>query len=277
MAIIRTNIDVNTDQYYYENQNQWGNHQYVTLENIIDNIMLLADDDSYFKHTKRFRCSILGKQGLKRIKLGIDSKPKAISFQLGNNKTFPYPRFMTDLIRISVLNDCNKLEVLKLNNSPIIQDYLQDENHELLYDETGEIIRAQDFNAEVGKCYRYACQKPEDICEGQKFNDSWVKDRRDGSYYIFSDDLVDRIIVIEFLSAGLMDLADCDILIHHSLELCITNWIKCHLLQSKRNVPVSEWMTYWDLYKLEHKNARRTLSPKITPEEILTSIQLRYR
>jgi hypothetical protein len=269
-------IDTNTDQYYYENSDEWGKNQNLTLENIIDNILLTSDDDSYFKHSKRFRASIFGKQGLKRLNVDLKSSNKAIAIQLSPSKTFPYPRYMDNWSKISVLNKCDKLTTLSVNNTPQIQDYLQDHEWKLLYDESGEVLEAASFNAQTGVCYEYECVTIEDSCTDAKFKDSWVKDNKQGSYFEFSDELVDEIIVIEFQSSNLDSLKDCDIKIPHILELTVENWIRWNLLKGKRNTPKDEWKTYWEFYKLEKRRAKPYLANKITYEQILKSINLRY-
>jgi hypothetical protein len=276
-----------TDQEYYENPSHWGEEQFVTLENIIDNILLTADDDSYFKHAKRFRASIFGKQCIKRLNVHLQPENKAISIQLAPSRTFPYPRYMNNWIRVSVLNSCDKLTTLNVNNSPTIHDYLQDHDYELLYDDTGSVLRANDFNAETGDCCKYifdcqcddsvneSCNKCKD-CIDNSFKHSWVKDNRSGKYFEFSEDLVDEIVVIEFQSSGLESLNDCDIKIPNILELTVENWIRAQLLKGKRNVPNNEWKEYYTVYKLEKRRAKPFLSKKIIIEQILRSISLRY-
>ena len=268
------NIDRNSDEYYYTNPSEWGRDQFITLDNVIDNILITADDDSYFKHCTRFRASIFGKQGMKRLNMDLKQINKAIAIQLSPSRTFPYPRFMNHWNKISVLNECDKLTTLNVNNSPLIHDYLQDHQWELLYDHEGNVLEANSFNAETGECNRFQCVPVTDPCS-KTFTDSWVKDNKEGGYFEFSEDLVDQIIVIEFQTTGLDKMDNCDIKIPHVLELAIENWIRFNLLKGKRNVPANEWKAYWEFYRLEKRRARPFLSKKITYEQILKSINLR--
>ena len=274
-----------TDQEYHEDSAHWGENKYVTLENVIDNIILTADDDSYFKKIKKFRASIHGKLGIKKLNVDVKSEPKAIAIQLSPAKIFPYPRYMTNWYRVSVINECDKLTVLNINTNPTIKDYLQDDEYDLIYDESGAILRGADFNAEKGDCclpfqsLDCECNEVEDCtcgCTSTTYEDSWVKDVVDGSYFEFSDDLVDKIIVIEFKSAGLDGLADCDIKIDNRLEMTITRWIQWQLLMGKRNVPLSEVAYYHSLYKIEKGQSKNLLQDKISLQQILKSVSLRY-
>tara|TARA_R110000772_G_scaffold35637_8_gene85846 strand:+ start:3949 stop:4791 length:843 start_codon:yes stop_codon:yes gene_type:complete len=276
-------VDTTTDQYYYENPSEWGKNQYVTLKNIIDNILIGSSDDSYFKHVPRFRARLFGKLGIKKMNVDVKVQNKAIGIQLPPTKIFPFPRYMTNWIRVSVIKECGKLEILNINNNATVQDYLQDNQWELLYDELGEVLRAEDFDADYGHCCLKigACcdggdPNDECKCETDKYKDSWVKANQKGSYFEFSDDLVDAMIVFEFKNAGLEGLDDCDILVHHDLELTITRYIQWNLLMGQKNIPKSEYITYKDEYKIEKKRSEVLLGNKITINQILKSVSIRY-
>lgn len=283
-----------TDKQYYENPEHWGENQFVTLENIIDNIMLLADDDDYLKHLTRPRASILGKQCLKRLKVHVIPERKAIEFQLSSSKTFPYPRFMSNWVRAYVVNSCDKLTTLGVNSSPTVQSYMQSDQlngeglYELAFDESGSILRAEDKDYAVGNCSSYtcACTKCSDStnlcgecskCYDDSFKNSWIKQNKNGNYFEFSDDLVDELIVLEFISTGLENLDDCDILIPDVLELAVENWIKCFATEGKRNTPDRVSLNYWNRYKLERRRAKPILSSKTTVEAIIRAVSLRVR
>ena len=273
-----------SDQDYYENKEHWGEDAFVTLESIIDNIILLADDDSYFKNIKRFRASILGKLCIKKMNVDIKQSKKAIAFQLAPHRTFPHPRYMTKWFRVSVINDCGKLQPLYINNTlPQIHDYLQDHNWELKYDQNGEIKEAASFHAEEGTCIQIeqCTDKSPEPCECEcddayNYSDSWVKDESKESYFLFSDDLVDKEIVIEFETAGLDGIADCDIKVHHDMELTVMNYIQYNLLRGKRNTPNQDWKEYYQTYKIEKRRSEVLLGNKITVDRILEAVSLRY-
>ena len=226
-----------TDQEYFENPELWGQAQYVTLKNIIDNIMILADDDSYFKGVKEFRASIWGKLAIKKLNIDVKPDNKAISFSLAPSKIFPFPRYMTNWKRVSVLNKCGKLQELNINNSPQITDYLQDNEGEIFFDCDGSILTGDVYNADKGDCcMKFMCKEPECGCQEEDFSNSWVKENKKGGYFEFSDDLVGRTLVVEFSSAGLDGLNDCDIKVHHDLELTVMSFIQYNLLRGKRNI-----------------------------------------
>lgn len=271
-----------SDQEYQNNPEHWGENAFVSLESIIDNIILTADDDSYFKHVKRFRASIFGKLGIKKLNVDIRPDRKAISRQLTASKVIPFPRYMTNWYRVSVVNECEKLEVLNINNNPAVVPYWNDDEGELFYSCDGEILTGDNYHPEYGDCcIQFECDDKDDECdcgcEESNYSDSWVKEDRKGSYFEFSDDLVGKEIVIEFLSAGLDTIKDCDIKVHHDMELTVMRFIQYNLLQGKRNVPDREWVNYYNQYKIEKKRSEKMLGDKISIQQILKSVSLRYQ
>jgi len=269
------------DQNYYESPELWGKDSYITLENIIDNILLTASDDSYFKKSDRFRASIHGKQGIKRLNYNIQSQNKAIRIQLSPSLIFPAPRFMTSWIRVSVVNRCDNLTVLAVNTDPLIHDYLQDHEWKLLYDNEGNVLRGHDVNHKVKSCcYQIQCPEylgattcPDNVtvsdCQDDTFKDSWVKYIQSEGYFEFSEDLEDELIVIEYKTASLEGLDDCDVLIRHELELAITRWIEWQLSLSRKNVSMVVKNDYYNQYKIEKNLAKALLGAKMTLEQIV--------
>jgi len=265
------------DQAYYEDPEAWGKSQYITLQNVIDNIMLTAGDDSYFKHASPTACSIHGKMGMKKLLVDIKTESRAIRIQLKPTLIFPFPRFMTDWVRIGVVNKCGNLEILEINETPTIHDYLQDHNWELLYDSEGRVLRGSDVDHQTGYCcLPIQCDdNPKTTCPDDTFKNSWVKANIQGGYFEFSPDLEDELIVIEFTSMGLQELDDCDVLIHNHLELTITRWIQWQLLLGTRNTSESRIERYYDLYKKEKKRSE-ALNVDLTLEGIVKSVGIRY-
>jgi len=271
-----------SDKDYIENSEHWGENSFVTLESIIDNIILTSGDDSYFKKVKRFRCSIFGKLALKKLNVDIKQGKKAISVQLAPSKIIPFPSYMTNWYRVSVINNCDKMQPLNINNNASVKPYFNDDNGELFYTCDGEILTEDNYHPEKGDCcVKLVCKdRTHDDCDcdcnDNSYKDSWVKENRKASYFEFSDDLVGKEIIIEFVSAGLDIIEDCHIKVHHEMELTVMRYIQYNLLQGKRNVPERAWVNFYNQYKIEKKRTINHLGNKITVDRILKSISLRY-
>jgi hypothetical protein len=267
-----------TDDQYYENEERFGERRFVSLKNILDNISLMSGDDSYFKNIPNYTLEILGKMAIKEFNVDILSKKKAISITVPPNLTFPFPRFMTDWFRISVINECGTLTPLNINNNPTIRDYLQDNEAELLYDCDGEILEANSFNAEIGHCrIAVECSLLVTPCsDSRTYENSFVKENLEANYFEFSTDLEDKEVVIEFVTAGLNETKACDIKVHHNMERAVEFYIKYYSLQGQRNVPMNVVMFHEKEKKKYFKRASRLLGAKITKEEILEFTGTRY-
>lgn len=269
-----------TDKEYYENPSLWGESQFITLKNVIDNMLLLNEDDGYLNNTKRHRLEIWGKIGLKKINLDIRPQNKAISFELGAHKTFPFPRYMKNWMRVSVLNKCGKLHELNINNRPEIQEYFTDEEGTLLFDPCdGSVLTGEKYNAEKGICcYEFECKKEGENCGCQEeyFENSWVKPVKKGNYFSFSEDLVGRTLVLEFICTGLDGIQECDVKVHQDLELTIMNFIMFNILKGKSKVPSNKWREFYQSYIIEKNRSEDLLSQKITLNQIIESVSLRY-
>ena len=273
-----------SDQEYYSTPELWGSSAYVSLKSIIDNILIGADDDSYFKNTDRFRAIIFGKLAVKKMNVDVKQSNKAYAIDLPPSRIWAYPRFMTNWHRISVVNDCGKLQELKINNNSTIQDYLQDHLYELLFDHDGEVLEGNPLNFERAKngecsCVSIQCEENNTSdcdCSDDDFKDSWVKANEKGGYFEFSEDLIDRQIVFEFQTAGLDGLDDCDIMVHNDLEMTVRRYIEWNLLMGKRNVPKQEYITYKLEYKIEKRRSHAQLGKKISIGQILDAVSLQY-
>jgi hypothetical protein len=265
-----------TDQEYYDNPEMWGEAQYVTLESILDNIILLSSDDSYFKKVKRFRMSIIAKQGLKRFALDIKQEKRIISRELGPNKTIPYPRFMNNWSAISYVNEDGNLQLIDVNTKAPVEEYLQETNFELLYDINGKVLQSSNKDYTPANSLKYVICEDGKLYKSDEEEKMWVKDVKKDSYFEFSDNLVEKEIVIEFQTNGLNKLDDCDIKVHGVLEDALSYFIKWKIMENQRNVPSKDWKDNRDLYKIEKKIAGRYLSQKISINQILRSVSLRY-
>jgi hypothetical protein len=265
-----------TDQQYYENPEFWGEAQYVTLESILDNIILLSSDDSYLKKAKRFRMSIIAKQGLKRFALDIKQEKRIISMALGPNKTIAYPRFMNNWSVISYVNEDGYLEVIDVNTKVPAEEYLQEVDYELLYDVEGKVLQGADKDYSLATSLKYVLCEDGRLYKSDEMEKIWVKDVKKGSYFEFSESLIEKEIVIEFQTNGLNELNDCDIKVHNVLEDALSYYIKWKIMENQRNVPSKDVKDNWNLYKLEKKKAARYLSQKISINQILKSVSLRY-
>jgi hypothetical protein len=237
-------------QDYYENEELHGGYQYVTLKTVVDNMLLEAeDDDSYIKNVKRSRIINYAKQAIRTVTRQASNEVLAIEVTVPVSLSWILPQDYVNYVRISiVIQDKNtgsyRLHPLDVNqNINIATGYLQDDSGELLFDDEGQILTADSSNGYSKPYKRYAFseeyQPTLDTSKLSKHGEFIIDEKR--GMILFSSDLSEREVVIEYISDGLQaELLEEEITIHKYLRETVENWIYYSCIERKRNVPANE-------------------------------------
>lgn len=240
---------VQTPEQYYSDDQNWGSYQFVTLKNIIDEMVLESlDDDSYLKNTKRSSILLHAKQGIKKLTQKISNQVLAIEMTVGEQLFIPLPQDYVDYVRVSVVMPDFKLKPLSINrNISISIGYLQDHNAEILFDEFGGITESDSSNAYAKPYKKYSFiddplggYQELDTSKLSRWGEFTVDELR--GTILFSSDLLDKEIVLEYVSDGLQweTLKEEEIKIHKQIEEPLRDWIYYSCIERKRNVPNNE-------------------------------------
>lgn len=243
-----------TDLEYIENKEAHGAYQYVSLKTIIDNMVLESlDDDSYLKNTARFRLLQYAKQGIRELTQEAANDILAFEITVPDNLAVVVPKDYVNWVRISLVTRdpiTNGFMLQPLNENRNINTaigYLQDHKGDLLFDNKGMILTSDSSNAFAHPYKRY---KVSDLgsCGQGKFLDTskvskygeFVIDERKG-VILFSSDLMDKEVVIEYISDGLQaELSEEEVTVHKDLQQTLENWIYYACIERRRNVPANE-------------------------------------
>ena len=237
-------------QDYYENEELHGGYQYVTLKTVIDNMLLEAeDDDSYIKNVKRSRIVNYAKQAIRTVTRQAANDVLAIEVTVPTSLSWILPQDYVNYVRISiVVQDKNtgsyRLHPLDVNrNINNATGYLQDDAGELLFDDEGQILTADSSNGYAKPYKRYAFtddyQPTLDTSKLSKHGEFVIDEKR--GMILFSSDLSEREVVIEYVSDGLQaELSEEEITIHKYLRDTVENWIYFSCIERKRNIPANE-------------------------------------
>ncbi len=243
---------------YYSDEDNFGNYQYVTLKEVVDEFSLEAmDDDSLLKNTKRGLFVLYGKQGIKKLTAETPGEVLAIARTVSEQLYFPLPQGFVDWVRVSVVDQEGKLQTLNVNkNMNTAIGYLQDHMYDLLFDANGYILQSDGDNV-LGKAYqKYAFS--DSCCGGQfeldtsklsRFGEAVFDERR--GVVAFSSDLMDQQIVLEYKSDGLQwqNLLEQQITIHKLLQEPLRDWMRYCVYRNKRNVSNFEKQAALNRYK----------------------------
>ena len=232
---------------YYSDSTLHGHYQFVTLKEVLDGMMLRSmTPDSYLKGISRALMHYHAKIGVKTLAKGAARSTKLAEITIGNNRCITLPQDCVSYVRVSLVMPDYRLMPLDISsNFNIAIGYLQDHNWEILFDEAGEILTADSSNA-YNKPYR----RYEYCHEGGQYGLDTAKLSKWGEFdydedngkLVFSEDLINREVVIEYLSDGLQDenFRNEDIKVHKHIEEALKAYIYEACIADLRNVPPNE-------------------------------------
>lgn len=255
---------------YYDDEDNLGKYQYTSLKDIVDSMLLEANEaDSFLKNTSRTKIIRHAKQAIREVTRQAANDVLAIEVTVPLNLCWPMPQDYVNYLRISVvvsdpLTGSLRLQPLDVNYKiNTAMGYIQDHNAEIIFDEDGGIIMADSSNGYHKPYKRYAfCagyQPTLDTSKLSKFGEFTLDDRR--GMFLFSSDLSDKEIVIEYVSDGLQaDLAEEEITIHKYLRDTVENWVYFSCIERLRNVPQGEKKRALDRYKTTLHQSKMALA-----------------
>ncbi|WP_060873836.1 hypothetical protein [Myroides odoratus] len=243
-----------TDLEYIDNKDGHGAYQYVALSKVINDMVTESlDDDSYLKNTPRFRFIQYAKEGIRNLNQEAANDILAFEITVPDNLVVVVPKDYVNWVRISLVTRdpiTNGFVLQPLNENRNINTaigYLQDHKGDLLFDNNGMILTSDSSNAYVHPHKRYKVSDLGSCGQGKYLDTSkvskygeFVIDDRKGNI-LFSSDLMDKEVVIEYISDGLQaELNEEEITIHKDLKETLENWIYYACIEKRRNVPANE-------------------------------------
>lgn len=262
---------------YHDNEDNHGSYQYVSLKEIVDSFLLrMQDDDHILKNTKRYLIVAYAKEAIKNLNKHCAHDVLTMEITVPDSLYFALPHDYVDFARVSVVvkdNHTNsyRLQPLELNpNINIAEGYLQDHKAEILFDEDGYILKSDSLNAYNKPYKRYEinplCSNANlDTTKISKWGDFKIDKkpgRNGGGKILFSSDLADKEIVMEYISDGLSPdtYNDGEIQVHKYLEEAVKNWIFFAGIEHKKNISVSGKRQALNRFKTTRHEAKLKLA-----------------
>lgn len=262
-----------SEQTYLADSTQWGNYSYVTLEQVVIDYMASLDSDDYTYNVDRYKVVYQAKQGLRELCYDVLREIKAIELDLGSTLQVVLPPDYVDYVRLSWSDHKGNLYPLAENrNLSISKVYLQDNNYNILFDGSGNILESSTPKDPVG-----------DTNERLNFYDFCVSDFSpnvnraevygNGSYRIdkdagvirFSSDVESRSIVMEYISDGLYfdtnkGETETSIRVPKYAQQALLDRIYYYLIKNRRNVPYNEKVRARKEYYNSNRVAKRRIN-----------------
>lgn len=257
---------------YYEDSSQFGEYQYSTLEQIVNNFMLEQDDDSYVSHSDRSRVALFGKKGVRELYYDVVNEIISLELELDPSLIIALPHDYIQYVKISWVDQTGKKHPLAIDTSfNLSQAYLQDNDYNFLYDQDGDILKGSHVQNNISNNKIISNEDAAYFSEYSKkgFNVDRSKIFKNGSFIIdktkgviqFSSIVTGRTIVIDYLSDGLYQRDDSKIKIHKFAEEALYSFMYFNLIKRKRSVPEREKRRA----EREWFNSRRLAKKRISP------------
>lgn len=235
---------------YYQNESDWGNYQYITLPQLVDNFMLnYVGDDKLLSNVKRYNVVSHFKRGIQEFNYDSVREIRSMEVELSDNLLLTLPGDYVSYVRISMVGPDGLLRPLSKDSRTLLGTaYLQDNQYEILFDEDGFPLEAEqseafkrykiaDLNSEDDYCNRYETSSTPHfgINTNQNSNGYFNIDKRRG-VISFSSNVKYKTIMLEYVSDGLEYNNGDNIQIHKFAEQALYNYVRYMLLSNKFGV-----------------------------------------
>lgn len=257
-----------TDQKYYDNDGtipeseNWGSYQYVPMTEVVNNFRLMyIGDDKLINNVQRSTVIFHAKRAIQELNYDAFRNVQVLEEILTDNLQMILPSDYVNYVRISV----EKNGVLfPLWENPYVNyaaEYLRDNNNQLLYDASGEVLEAHNSHLDRqrlagkpirrygGVANRYGAWGWDvdgvwyygygigdayyglDTSEAN-VNDTFRIDKKSGVIN-FSSGVSGKHIVLEYVSDGMEGGDDSKISVNKMAEDAVYSYIKWAILDNK--------------------------------------------
>jgi len=224
-------------QYYSNNGNtpedaNWGSYQYVSLEDVVNNFMLMYQGDhELMNNLNRYKVLFYTKRAIQELNYDAMKEVKVLEQKVGPNLKFVLPSDYVNWVKISLYKDGLILpltENIQINSAV---EYVQDNNYKVVVDQNGVVIEAQnstlDFDRlnNIQKSIYLNPSSPYHNMWGWEYGGNWYFDYAAGSRYglntetanqnptfkidkkagviNFSNDMANESCILEYISDGM--------------------------------------------------------------------------
>lgn len=233
---------------YYQNEDNWGSYQYITLSQLVDNFMLnQVGDDKLLSNVKRYNVISHFKRGIQELNYDSVKEVKAVELEVSDNLSIILPHDFVSYVRVSIVGQDGLLRPLSQNSDTTLGfAYLQDHEYNILFDENGYPLEAE--STEMTKRYKIGDPYKDVDCKNKIDNTPkyGIRTNINGNGYFnidkrkgimsFSSSVNGNIIVLEYVSDGLEYNNGDDVMIHKLAEEVLYSYVKYQLLNNKYGV-----------------------------------------
>tara|TARA_R110000824_G_scaffold20918_9_gene78475 strand:- start:5192 stop:6112 length:921 start_codon:yes stop_codon:yes gene_type:complete len=253
-------------QYYENNQNiptdeNWGSYQYVTLENIVNNFMLMYQgNNEIINNINRYQVLFHAKRGVQELNYDAMKEIKILELQVCDQLRFVLPPDYVNWVRISEQRDGMLFPMTENIQTNWSGAYLQDNDCRILFDIDGNVLKPTDsfldiqrlngqqqsmylgsgpYNGQMGWnvdgnwCFDYNVQARFGLnTETANINPTFSINKK-GGVINFTSGMSGKLVVLEYVSDGLESGDDSSVSVNKFFEEFIYAYIKYAILNSR--------------------------------------------
>jgi hypothetical protein len=244
----------------------WGSYQYISLEDIVNNFMLMYyGNHSLVNNEPRYKVLFHAKRGIQELNYDAFKEVKILELTVPNSLRFVLPHDYVNWVRISMY-DNGVLRPLSENvQTNWSSAYLQDNDGRILFDIDGGILSPQysdiDYDRITGSkksIYLNANNPQFNGQEGYNYDGNWYFDYQIGARYglntetansnptfrldkkagviNFSSQMSDKLCILEYVSDGMEGGDNSLIGANKMFEEYLYAYIEYSILSSKRGI-----------------------------------------
>ena len=259
-----------TGYQYYENQGNipenanWGSYQYVSLDEIVNNFMLIYNDNKQLiNNVNRFQILFHAKRAIQELNYDAFKEIKVLELDVCDRLRYVLPPDYVNYVRISMYKNgylWPLVENIQINSAT---SYLQDNDCRILFDINGNILEAEfsaidrqriegtkktiylgpgPYNGRQGYCvdgcwyFKYAFGSRFGLnTETANANPTFRIDKKSGVIN-FSSAMANQLCVLEYVSDGMENGNDAAVSVNKLFEEYIYAYIRYVILNSRLGV-----------------------------------------
>ena len=261
---------INQYQYYTNNEGNpndanWGSYQYVTLEDIVNNFMLIYQGNhELVNNLNRFQVLFHAKRGIQELNYDALKEIKILQLDLDSSHRFVLPSDFVNWVRISEWRNGVLRPLTENIQTSYAKAYLQDNDANLLFDQDGNVLSPQDSEIDLARIRGGArsiylnSNSVYDGQEGWNVDGCWYFDYQVGARFglntetansnptfnvdkkagviNFSSGSSMRSVVLEYVSDGMENGDDASVSLNKLFEEYIYAYIRYSILNGRLGV-----------------------------------------
>lgn len=258
-------MDFYTEYQYYPDPAKHGSYQYISLDDIVTNFLLMkSGNNSLVNNEDRFKIIWHAKRAIQELNYDALKEVKVLQLNVTDTLRFILPHDYVNWVRISMYKN-GRLYPMSENIQTNFSDaYLQDSSGNILFDINGNVLRPENSPIDsdrlegLTKSIYLNDKSPMNGLEGYFYDGNWFFNFKLGARFglntetansnptfkidkksgviNFSSDMMNESCILEYVSDGMEGNDDSLISVNKLFERYIYAYIKYEILNDKLGV-----------------------------------------